>query len=228
FLAASVCLLANTAPVAFGSIGTPLVMLQRVTNLPMDALSADVGRLCAPISLILPSYLMVVMGGLPALRAALPAAIVCGATFAGVQFLVSSYLGPYLTDILGSIAAMGALLLLLRLWTPPGDEKRAPSRHTPGEIFLAWSPYLLLVIFVLLWGSATTKAILDKATVIVPWPALHNLITRMPPITPKPSPYGAPYTLNFLSASGTSCLFAVFASALVLRVSPGRLGRLTW
>jgi len=228
FLAASVCLLANTAPVAFGSIGTPLVMLQRVTNLPMDALSADVGRLCAPFSLILPSYLMLVMGGWPALRAALPAAIICGATFGGVQFLVSNYLGPYLTDILGAISAMGALLLLLRFWTPPGDEKRTASRHTPGEIFLAWSPYLLLVIFVLLWGSATTKAILDKATMIIPWPGLHNLITRMPPITPQAAPYGAPYTLNFLSASGTSCLFAVFASALVLRVSPGRLGRLTW
>ena len=93
FLAASICLLANTAPVAFGSIGTPLVMLQRVTNLPMDALSADVGRLCAPFSLILPSYLMLVMGGWPALRAALPAAIICGATFGGVQFLVSNLPG---------------------------------------------------------------------------------------------------------------------------------------
>jgi L-lactate transport len=228
FLAASICLLANTAPVAFGSIGTPLVMLQRVTNLPMDALSADVGRLCAPISLILPSYLMLVMGGLPGLRAALPASIVCGVVFGGVQFAVSSYLGPYLTDILGAISAMGALLLLLKFWTPAGDEQRTKSHHTSGEIFLAWSPYLLLVIFVLLWGSNTTKAILDKATVIIPWPNLHNLITRMPPITPKPSPYGAPYTLNLLSASGTSCLFAVFASALVLRVSPPRLARLTW
>jgi len=228
FLAASVCLLANTAPVAFGSIGTPLIMLQRVTNLPIDGLSADVGRLCAPLALILPSYLMLVMGGLPALRAALPAAIVCGVAFGGVQFLISSYIGPNLAGLLAAIAAMGALLLLLRFWTPPGDEKRMGSRHSPGQVFLAWSPYLLLVIFVLLWGSASTKAILDKATVIVPWPGLHNLITRMPPITPKAAPYGALYTLNLLSASGTSCLFAVFASALVLRVSPPRLARLTW
>ena len=137
FLAASICLLANTAPVAFGSIGTPLVMLQRVTNLPMDALSADVGRLCAPISLILPSYLMLVMGGWPGLRAALPASIVCGVVFGGVQFLVSSYLGPYLTDILGAISAMGALLLLLKFWTPAGDETTHqvaphPRRNFPG------------------------------------------------------------------------------------------------
>jgi L-lactate transport len=228
FLAASVCLLANTAPVAFGSIGTPLIMLQRVTNLPIDGLSADVGRLCAPLALILPSYLMLVMGGLPALRAALPAAIVCGVAFGGVQFLISSFIGPNLAGLLAAIAAMCALLLLLRFWTPVGDETRTKSSHTSGEIFLAWSPYLLLVIFVLLWGSSATKSILDKATVIIPWPGLHNLITRMPPITPKPAPYGAPYTLNLLSASGTSCLFAVFASALVLRVSPPRLARLTW
>ena len=226
FLAASVCLLANTAPVAFGSIGTPLIMLQRVTNLPMDALSADVGRLCAPFALILPSYLMLVMGGWPALRAALPAAVACGVAFAGTQFVISSYVGPNLAGIGSAIVAMCALLLLLRFWTPPGDEKRAASRHTPGEVFLAWSPYLLLVIFVLLWGSATTKAILDKATIIFPWPGLHNMIQRMPPITPSPAPYGAMYTFNLLSASGTSCLFAVFATCLVLKVSPARLGRL--
>ena len=228
FYAASICLLANTAPVAFGSIGTPLVMLQRVTNLPMDALSADVGRLCAPISLILPSYLMLVMGGMPALRAALPAALTCGVTFAVVQFLVSSYLGPFLTDILGSISAMGAMLLLLKFWTPPGDTKRASSNYSGREVFVAWSPYLLLVIFVLLWGLPSTKPILDKVTVAFGWPGLHNLILRVPPITPKPSPYGAVYTFNWLSASGTSCLFAVFASAVVLRVSPVRLAQLTW
>ena len=227
FLAASVCLLANTAPVAFGSIGTPLIMLQRVTNLPMDALSADVGRLCAPLALILPSYLMLVMGGLPALRAALPAALTCGLAFAGVQFYISSYVGPNLAGLLSAIAAMCALLLLLRFWTPPGDAAKVPSRHTSGEVFLAWSPYLLLVIFVLLWGSASTKAVLDQATVIFPWPGLHNVVMRMPPITPNPTPYGALYTFNLLSASGTSCLFAVFASALVLKVSPGRLAKLT-
>jgi lactate permease len=228
FFAASICLLANTAPVAFGSIGTPLVMLQRVTNLPMEALSADVGRLCAPISLFLPAYLMLVMGGWPTLRAVLPAAIACGVTFAGVQFLVSSYLGPYLTDILGSISTMGVLLLLLRFWTPPGDDKRAASGHSKSEVFVAWSPYLLLVIFVLLWGLPSTKPILDRVTVAFGWPGLDKLILRMPPIVPKPSPYAALYTFNWLSASGTSCLFAVFASAIVLRVSPARLARLTW
>ncbi len=186
-------------------------MLGGVTKLPLESLSADVGRLCAPLSLILPSYLMLVMGGLPALRAALPAAIVCGVAFAGIQLVVSTYIGPLLTGILSAVGAMAAMLLLLKFWTPPGerDEKRVASRHTPGEVFLAWSPYLMLVIFVLIWGNASTKAILDKVTVIFPWPGLHNMIQRMPPITPAPAPYAAIYTLNLLSAAGTSCLFAV-------------------
>jgi len=227
FFAASICLLANTAPVAFGSIGTPLVMLQRVTNLPMDALSADVGRLCAPLSIILPSYLMLVMGGMPMLSAALPAAIVAGLAFGVTQFLVSSFLGPFLTDILGSIAAMVCLVLLLKVWHPAGEKKPPAHKYSGGEVFMAWSPYLLLVIFVLLWGTASTKAVLDSVTKIFPWPGLHNLVMQMPPIKPTPSPYAANYTLNLLSASGTSCLFAVLMSAIVLRVSPGRLVKYT-
>ena len=226
FLAASICLLANTAPVAFGSIGTPMVMLQRVTNLPMEALSANTGRLCAPIALILPSYLMLVMGGIPALRAALPASIVCGVAFAVTQFLISSYVGPSLAGILPAIVCMAGLLLLLKFWTPVGDEKKVPSRHSSGEIFLAWSPYLLLVICVLIWGYPTTKAILEKATITFQWPGLHNIVQRVPPITPVPAPYAALYPFSYLSAPGTSCLLAVILSCLVLKVSPPRLARL--
>jgi lactate permease len=143
-----------------------------------------------------------------------------------MQFLISNYVGPNLAALLSAITAMCAMLLLLKFWTPAGDEARTPSRHTPGEVFLAWSPYLLLVIFVLAWGNASTKAILDRVTVIIPWPNLHNLITRMPPITAQPTPYPAPYTFNWLSAAGTSCMFAVLATTLVLKVSPAQLGRL--
>jgi L-lactate transport len=226
FLAASICLLANTAPVAFGSIGIPIVTLQQVTGLSLDGLSADTGRMCAPIALILPSYLMLVMGGVAGLRAALPAAITCGLAFAATQFYVSSYIGPLLAGLLSAIVAMCALLLLLKFWTPPGDEAKTPSRHTPGEVFVAWSPYLMLVIFVLLWGYPYTKAILETTTKVIHWPGLDNLITRMPPITAKPAPYPAIYRFNLLAAAGTSCLFAVLTTALVLRVSPARLGKL--
>ncbi len=113
FEAAGICLLANTAPVAFGSIAIPLVTLAATTGLPIELLSKYVGRLCAPVSLFIPAYLVLVMGGMRTLRRVWPAALVCGASFAGVQFLVSNFIGPYLTDILASLAAILGLVTLL-------------------------------------------------------------------------------------------------------------------
>src|SRR5580658_11152636 len=109
FRAATICLLANTAPVAFGSIGTPLIMLATVTGLPLLQLSAGVGRICAPVSLFIPAYLILVMGGWKALRGVLPAALLCGISFGGMQFLVSNYIGAELTDILASLTAVAVL-----------------------------------------------------------------------------------------------------------------------
>jgi lactate permease len=222
FQAAALCLIANTAPVAFGAIGIPLVTLAGVTNLPLATLSADVGRICAPLSLFIPSYLMLVMGGWPALRVALPASLVCGICFAVTQFLVSNFVGPYLTDILASLAAILGLLILLRFWQPGGRPAAAaviadsPTMHS--GVLRAWTPYLLLVLFVLLWGITPIKALLDKATLIIPWPGLDGAIRRLPPVVAGPSTYAAKYTLNLLSASGTSTLFATIATVLVLRI----------
>jgi L-lactate transport len=228
FYAAGICLLANTAPVAFGSIGIPVVTLAAVTNMSLDVLSSDVGRICAPVALFIPAYLILVMSGWKGLKGVLPAAAVCGIAFAGMQFFVSNFLGPYLTDILASLAAIICLVILFKIWKPKGAEAPPPSAHGTSEAILAWVPYALLVVFVLLWGTPGTKAILDKVTVIFPWPALHNLVQRVAPIAAKPTPYGATYTLNLLSASGTACLFAVIAAALVFRVSPRKLGSWTW
>src|SRR4051812_14319438 len=105
FYAAGICLLANTVPVAFGSIGIPVITLSVITGLPLDRLSAAVGRLCAPVSLWIPAYLVFVMGGWRAVRGVLPAVLVCGVTFAGVQFVVSNYISAQLTDILSSLSA---------------------------------------------------------------------------------------------------------------------------
>lgn len=227
FQAAGICLLANTAPVAFGSIGIPLVTLQGITKLPLNELSGDVGRICAPVSLIIPSYLIVVMKGWKGLRGVLPAAVACGAAFASAQFLVSNYLGPYLTDIIGSLASIGVLIVLLRFWRPSdaaeqGEATAMPPKHSTGEVLLAWAPYGLLVLFVLLWGWTDMKAILNKVTQQFPWPGLHGLIQRMPPVVGKPSSYDAIYKFDWLAASGTSCMLASMASALVLRVSVGK------
>jgi lactate permease len=222
FQAAAICLIANTSPVAFGAIGTPLVTLAGVTNLPLGLLSADVGKICAPISLFIPAYLMLVMGGMSALRAVLPAAVVCGIAFAATQFLVSTYIGPYLTDILASLAAILSLLALLAVWRPRDTGVGAvhlPPRAERRHVLRAWSPYILLVIFVLLWGYTPFKAILDKATTVIPWPGLDAAIQRLPPVVAKAAPYPAKFTFNILSASGTSALFATICAALVLRVS---------
>jgi len=118
FYAAAVCLLANTAPVAFGSLAIPITTLAGTTGLPLDRLSAGVGRICAPVSLIIPAYLIVVMGGWKSLRAVFTAAAVCGIFFAGTQFAISNFVGPTLTDILASLAAMAALVVLFRVWKP--------------------------------------------------------------------------------------------------------------
>src|SRR5690242_18348752 len=233
FYAAGICLLANTAPVAFGSIATPILTLAGITGLPLDRLSAGVGRVCAPVSLIVPAYLVLVMGGWRALRGVLPAAALCGITFAGTQFLVSNFIGPQLTDILSSLAAIGALVLLFKLWKPKDkfafDEHSsahvAPPRHATGELLLAWAPYILLVIFVLLWGYKPLQGKLNAASYIFPWPALHNTILRMPPVVAKPSPYSAIYTFNWLSAPGTACLFAALISAMVLGMPLARFAR---
>src|SRR5579872_6836970 len=156
YFAAGICLLANTSPVAFGAIATPVITLAGITNLPLNDLSANVGRICAPLSLFVPAYLILVMGGWRALKGVLPGAIVCGGTFAAVQFGVSNFVGPYLTDILSSLAAMGALVILLHLWKPrDAHDGHGPSvippKHPPAEVLMAWLPYILLVVFVSLW-----------------------------------------------------------------------------
>ncbi|MBZ5499222.1 MAG: L-lactate permease [Acidobacteriia bacterium] len=236
FYAASICLLANTAPVAFGSIGIPILTLAGVTGLPLGRLSAGVGRICAPISLIIPSYLVAVMGGRRGLRGVLPAAALCGASFACVQLLVSNLVGPQLTDLLSSLAAMGSLGVLLAMWRPKDQfhlkgnvPASAPAHtHSGWELFQAWGPYMLLVICVLLWGWAPVQSRLNAVNVSFFWPGLHNAIQRVPPAVPSPVPYAAPFNLNWLSASGTACLVAAVLSALWLRMSPARFGRVVW
>jgi lactate permease len=246
FYAAGICLLANTAPVAFGSIGIPVTTLAGVTGLPALSLSAMVGRLCALISIFIPGYLVVVMAGRRRALEVLPAIIACGVSFAGMQFYVSNYIGPELTDIASSLTCIVVMVLMLKLWTPrtimrlEGDKPVivAARPHSAGEVFLAWLPYLLLVVFVLVWGNAGIKAAMNRWTnSLLPSgiprsatllngllvPGLHNMIQRVPPVVAQPAPYAAVFEWNWLSASGTSCFLAAIAAALLLRVRPTRL-----
>jgi len=248
FYAAGICLLANTAPVAFGSIGIPVITLANVTGLPVLPLSAMVGRMSAMISLIIPGYLIVVMAGGRRAIEVLPAIIACGLSFAGMQFYVSNYMGPELTDILSSLTCILVMALLLTLWKPKNIlrlEGDVPitldvKRRSPSEIIAAWSPYLLLVLFVLAWGEPDVKASLNRWTdsllpAFLPQnpsqlnglfvPGLHNMVTRIPPVAAQPTLYAASYELNWLSASGTACFLATIVTAIVLRVKPGQFIR---
>jgi lactate permease len=249
FYAAGICLLANTAPVAFGSIGIPVITLANVTGLPVGPLSAMVGRLCAMVSIIIPGYLIVVMAGWKRAGEVLPAIIACGVSFAGMQYYVSNYMGPELTDIMSSLTCIVVMVFVLKFWKPKtimrleGDKPvtAAFQKHTPGAIFMAWVPYLLLVVFVLIWGEAEIKAAINAWTdsllpASIPQhatlpnrlfvPGLHNMITQVPPVVAKPAPYAALYEFNWLSASGTACFLATLATALVLRVRPSRVARI--
>jgi L-lactate transport len=224
FYASAICLLANTAPVAFGSIGIPVVTLAGITGLPLNQISAVVGRLCAPVSFLLPAYLILATDGRRALRSVWPAALVCGGAFAAVQFAISNFVGAQLTDILSSLSAICALVALLRVWHPAAKPRPDRSTYTSREIAGAWMPYLLLVLFVLAWGYAPLAALLNRVSIPVQWPALHNAIERMPPVVKQPSAYAAVFNFNWLAASGTSCLLATVAAAIFARMKPREYG----
>jgi lactate permease len=228
FQASSLCLLANTAPVAFGSIGIPIVTLAGLTQLPLAPLSAMVGRISPLLSLVVPCYLMVLYAGWQRTRPVLPAVLVISVAFAGVQFVVANYVGPFLTDILASLAALVALVVLLRCWRPrdAGEPARCEPKPYSGAVMLrAWSPYLLLVVFVLLWGWGPVKALLESVTMPVKVPWLHELVQRAPPVVKVAAPMPAVFQFNWLSAAGTSCFFAAILGGFALGLGPRRQAR---
>ena len=207
FRAAAICLLANTAPVAFGSIAIPITTLAVTTGLPLDRLSAGVGRICAPVSLIVPAYLVLVMFGRKGLREVFPAVVVCGTVFAATQFAVSNFVNAQLTDILASMAAMSGLII----WIHLKGLRPLTATHPAGEMAHAWAPYALLVIFVLLWGYKPVQTRLDHFTVTFHWPGLPAS--------------AAPYRLTWLSASGSACLCAAILGAVAVGLKPRAFAR---
>jgi lactate permease len=239
--AAGICLLANTAPVAFGAIGLPIIMLQKSTGLDLASLSAATGRISAPLSLCVPAYMVVLVAGWSGLRGVLPAAIACGVTFAVVQVTVSNLIGPQLTDILAAIAAIICLVLLFRMWQPKQNlsaseiyagetaGSSAPSTHyRVSKIIWAWLPYVLLAVCVLCWGMPIINKVLLKTSIIIEWPSLHRLVMRMPPVVPVTTPYDARYSFDWLASPGTACLIASVLTALFACLSPARFVAVFW
>lgn len=229
--AAGLALIGNTAPVAFGALGTPLIGLSAVTHLPLEQLSAMVGRQLPFFSLLVPFWLVVVMAGWKGMREVWPACLTAGASFAITQFLVSNYHGPWIVDIAGALVSMAALLILLRFWQPREvwrfDHERTDAVSSTGallpsraEALRAWTPWILLTVFVFLWGLPPIKRALDGVSVLrFSVPYLDQAVLRVPPVVTAPEPEAAVFSLNWLSATGSSLLLAGLMAGLVLRLS---------
>ena len=224
--AAGICLIANTAPVAFGAIGIPITVAAQVTGLDENHISAIVGRQLPFLSVIVPLWLSVTMCGFKRSLEVLPALAVAGICFAGPQFLLSNFHGPYLPDIISALTTILGLGLFLRVWKPSKiwhfpDEAAPTGRsthdYTSGQVLRAWMPWIILAGFVLLWGLKPVKVQLDAIVGVLAqkgfeWPALHNAVMRVAPVAAKPTAYAAMFKLNILSAAGTAILFAGLVS----------------
>jgi lactate permease len=232
--AASLALIGNTAPVAFGALGTPIIALARVTGLPIEDLSAMVGRQLPFFSLLVPFWLVWAMAGWKSMREVWLACLVSGATFGFFQFLVSNYHGPWLVDIIAAIVSILSLVVLLRFWHPPttwrfdhDDALAHQARHTRAEVLRAWMPWIILSLLVFVWGLPSFKAWLDGISVgRWPVPFLHQNVFRAPPVVAAPRAEDAVFVFNWLSATGTSLILAGVIAGTLLGVKIGQLGRL--
>jgi lactate permease len=237
--ASGLCLIANTAPVAFGAIGTPVIALSAVTGLDLLQLSKQIGHQLPFFSVIIPFWLIWAFAGFRGMMQIWPAILVTGVCFAVPQFLVSTMHGPWLVDIVASISSMAALTLFLRVWQPrtlwlsmsrnpalnvdsestKGEPIAETFRYQPGEGVLitrsatvkAWLPLVILSIAVFLWGIPQFKTFLDGLfNPKLPILGLDKLILRVPPLVPTPRPEPAVYALSLLSATGTGILVSGF------------------
>jgi lactate permease len=229
--AAGLALIANTAPVAFGALGTPIITLAKVTGLSEFKLSAMAGRQLPIFALIVPAWLVWVMAGWRGLRGVWPVTLVCGGTFAICQFLVSNWHGPSLVDVIGGLVSLICTALFVRRWKPkdvwrfPGEETGPAAKahsHSRREVVRAWMPWVLLTLFVFVWGQGSVKEFFGRASIKIEVPGLHNRITRTAPVVEKEKPEEAVFDFNWLSATGTGIFLAALCSAGVLRVSPRR------
>jgi lactate permease len=231
--ASALSLIANTAPVAFGALGTPIIALQCVTGLDLGSLSAMVGRQLPIFSLIVPFWLIAAYSGIRGMLEVWPALLVAGVSFAVPQFLVSNYHGPWLVDIIASGCSMFSLALFLRWWRVAKgpeqeqqilrvaqDDTRVDQSGTSMRVAVV--PWLILIVVVFAWGTPQVKGFLNHLSApSLPMPGLDKLVLRVPPVVAKPTPEPAVFLFNWLSATGTAILIVALISGAVLRYSIG-------
>ena len=234
--AAGLCLIANTAPVAFGAMGIPITVAGQVTGLDPFHIGQMAGRQLPLLSVIVPFWLVAIMDGWRGIKDTYPAILVAGVSFAVTQFLTANFIGPELPDITSALVSLICLTLFLKVWKPKnifrfaGQERKASNKAEPtynaGQIFKAWSPFIILTVMVTIWSLKPFKAMFGKDGVLESWvikvsvPFLDKLVTKMPPIVAEAKPYEAVYKFDWFSATGTSILLAAIITLLVLRMKP--------
>jgi lactate permease len=235
--ASGLSLIANTAPVAFGALGTPLVALSGVSGLSLLQLSSMTGRILPFFSLLVPFWLIWTFAGFDGMIEVWPATLVAGLFFAIPQFLISNLHGPWLVDVIASVCSIAGVTVLLMFWHPKriwgldGHEADRAARgqhgHASSALVKAWTPWLVLTVLVFIWGLPSSKVFLDHlSSPKIPIAGLHNLILRMPPVVPKPTPEPALFVLNWISASGTGILIAAVISGFLMGFGPLQLARI--
>src|SRR3954465_2130710 len=243
-LAASrLSLIANTAPVAYGALGTPIQGLASVTGLDPYILGAMVGRQLPVFSLIVPFWVVWAFAGWRGMKDVWPAILVTGVSFAIPQFVISNYINPWIVDIGASLISMGCLILFLKVWQPRelwlspalrGHDESAATMTTPkpldktpltqSELWSALLPWIIVCIVMLIWGNGGFKTWANSIfTWNYPVPELHNMINKVPPVAAKPTPEGAVFAFTYLSFTGSGMLIAAIISGFLMGVGPGKL-----
>ncbi len=234
--AAGLSLLANTAPVAFGAMGIPIIALHGVTGLDLFALTRTTSVILLPFDLLVPFWLIWAFAGFAAMIEIWPAILLAGVTFASAQLFMSFWNGPSLVAIVAAAATIVVLVVFLRFWQPrrtlnvnrediTGQVRQAHG-HTASTIFHAWLPWLVVSLVVFAWGLPRVSAFVDaKTTVKIAVTGLHNVVFRVPPVVAAPTPEPAVFNLNWLSATGTGILLAALLAGLLMGLGPVELVR---
>ena len=250
--AAGLCLIANTAPVAFGAMGIPVIVAGQVSGIDPFLIGQMAGRQLPFMTILVLFWIMAIMDGWRGVKETWPAVLVGGGSFAVVQFLTANYIGPELPDITSAIVSLIALTAFLKVWQPKRIFRfdtaesatsqttgtKAPAAAKPqagatapltaGAILKAWSPFIILTAMVTLWSLKPFKALfaaggpLASTIISIPVPMLDKLVAKMPPVVAQATPYGAVYTFNWLAATGTAILIAAVLTIAFARFSPAK------
>ncbi|MBD8167795.1 L-lactate permease [Erwinia persicina] len=235
--AAGLCLIVNTAPVAFGAMGIPIIVAGQVTGLDSFEIGQMVGRQLPFLTMIVLFWIMAIMDGWRGIKETWPAVIVAGGSFALAQYLSSNFLGPELPDIISSLVSLVCLTLFLRVWKPvrifrfkPADnaaeQPLVVEKYRTGQIIRAWMPFLFLTATVTLWSIPPFKALfapggaLYDLVVNIPIPFLDKLVAKMPPVVSAVTPYAAVFKFDWLSATGTAIIVAALIAIVYLKMKP--------